>query len=77
MGVQRCWKQCKRSRRYTCMCGLLVWSVQKARNASCWLQVARHDGNTIAFHMKNYGNFTKVGAQCITRLVGLHCSAIA
>lgn len=25
------------------------------------LQVARHTGSTIAFHMKNYGNFTQVG----------------
>ena len=32
-----------------------------AHISNCRLQVARHTGDTVAFHMKNYGNFTKVG----------------
>lgn len=41
--------------------------------SGCWLQVARHTGNTIAFHMKNYGNFTQVGRHA-TQLTPAHAA---
>ena len=64
----------------------VLWPQRLKHISGCWLQVARHTGNTIAFHMKNYGNFTQVGrhatqltpAQCCNvRRHSSHCPVIS